>query len=307
MSSYHTISTRTLLRGLFLGAPSRRQGLAQLSNRSLSSIATTRRMNGARTNSIASRNAWLNGSILRRRYGTSYGGGPRASYSSAIRAVWTIIGLNAAVFGAWKYAESTRDSKLLRLLQQHATLSWDNMLAGRYWTIFTSAFSHTWTMHFAFNMIALHAFGSIMAISGVPAMHIFSLCFGCGLAGSTAWLYQRKEQGNKPRAPTVYGAQRPPGVVDSALGASGMVMGAAGVATCLMPFAPMNLMFIPIPIPLWVLTGLYATFDIYFMKKNDRIGHAAHLGGMAYGVLYYFLNLRRFGGVWQMARRIGRR
>lgn len=64
-----------------------------------------------------------------------------------------MIGLNTAVFGAWQYAQATKDFKLLRQLQAHATLSQENLDAGRWWTFLTSAFSHQAPGHFIFNMV----------------------------------------------------------------------------------------------------------------------------------------------------------
>lgn len=76
-------------------------------------------------------------------------------------------------------------------------------------------------------------------------------------------------------------------------------MGVGAVATCLVPFAPMQIMFIPINIPLWVLTIVYAAVDTYYLHSTS-VGHAAHLGGSIFGVCYYFTFLKRFGGVWYM-------
>ena len=84
-------------------------------------------------------------------------------------------------------------------------------------------------------------------------------------------------------------------------------MGAAATATCLMPFAPMSLLFIPVPIPLWVLTGLYAAMDIWYLDTSTTVGHAAHLGGSIFGALYYFAYLRGHGGIWRTIRRNIRR
>ncbi|KAK4542385.1 hypothetical protein LTR36_006842 [Oleoguttula mirabilis] len=224
-----------------------------------------------------------------------------------MRAVYLIIGLNTAMFGLWQYALAKRDSKLLQKLHNNATCSWENVRAGRYWTLVTSAFTHTELTHFAFNMVAFYAFGSIMAwVPGVAAVHVISLSVGSAIAGSVSWLYYPK--GANPTRDRRWGSNATQvRQVNVAQGASGMVMGAAATAACLMPFAPMYLMLIPVPIPLWVVTGLYAAMDIWYLDSGDKVGHAAHLGGSIYGALFYLAYLRGYGGIWQMARRRLRR
>lgn len=92
-----------------------------------------------------------------------------------------------------------------------------------------------------------------------------------------------------------------------ALGASGMVMGMGGAATLLAPMRQM-LVFM-FPAPLFVVTAGYAAADTYFLRsKTSKIGHAAHLGGLAFGFVYYIVSLRRFGGVFPwLARALRRR
>jgi membrane associated rhomboid family serine protease len=37
----------------------------------------------------------------------------------------------------------------------------------------------------------------------------------------------------------------------------------------------------------------YAAYDGYYLNsENSRIGHAGHLGGLAFGIGYYLLRLR---------------
>lgn len=89
---------------------------------------------------------------LRRAYHSS----PEAAYrgyKSTNNVVWTLIGLNTAVFAAWQIADYTRNRDLLTKLHMHAVLSQGNLDAGRYYTFITSAFSHKSTTHFVFNMV----------------------------------------------------------------------------------------------------------------------------------------------------------
>ncbi len=226
----------------------------------------------------------------RRHFANGRGLDPLATYRSTRAVIWTIIGLNTAVFGAWQYAGYNKDRNLLHRLLESFTSSMHNFKEGRYYTLITSAFSHQMLAHFAFNMFTLNAFGSILAFTGVGGFHMVSLTIGSAAAAPGACLYQ---QANKPGIGNSYA---------SALGPSGVVMAMGAAATCLMPFAPMQIMFIPINIPLWVLTLAYAGIDTYYLHSNSQIGHAAHLGGAIYGAIYYFAYLRRLGGISHMLR-----
>ena len=140
-------------------------------------------------------------------------------------------------------------------------------------------------------------------VPGVGAAHTFAISMGSAVVGSYAFLYHRQQKTPEPQK-GIFGQQIVrSGDLYQGLGASGMVMGAGAVATCLRPFTPMNLMFIPIPVPLWVLTLLYVGLDTYYLNGSDRVGHDAHLGGSIFGALYYLVFLRRAGGVAGMVRR----
>lgn len=243
-------------------------------------------------------------SIFRRAFSIGRSRDPYASFYSARREVWAIIGVNVAVFGAWRYAIAKKDQKLLRGLTENFTTSLNNWKEGRVWTLVTSAFSHIQPMHLAFNCITFYAFGTILAtVPAVGSGHIFALCMGSAIVGSYAFIYRRlqKSPASQKSGWGPFTTRREDH--ERGLGASGMVMGAGAAATCLRPFTPMSLMFIPIPIPLWVLTLLYAGFDTYYLHSHDAVGHDAHLGGSVFGALYYLAFLRRGGGIASMLRR----
>ncbi|KAK4497159.1 hypothetical protein PRZ48_011609 [Zasmidium cellare] len=244
----------------------------------------------------------------RRAYSQVYWGGPDPG---VMRTVWTIITLNAAVFGAWQYAEMKKDRKVERQLYENVTLMEANIQAGRSHTLLTSAFSHRDVGHFAFNMFALHAFGSLLAtVPGVSGVYVTALAVGSAAAGSVAWLYHLKTKSQSQSVSRTrgvwsgFGGGQITRHIQVGLGASGMVMGMGAAATLLKPFAPMYLMFIPIPIPLWILTTGYFAFDTYFLNSDtSRTGHSAHLGGAVFGAAFYFLALRSRGGIWTMLSR----
>lgn len=78
---------------------------------------------------------------------------PSANPKPVMRIVFGLIGVNAAVFGAWHYAIAYRDHRLLRTMNAHFKLSETNLKEGRYHTLITSAFSHTDFRHILFNMV----------------------------------------------------------------------------------------------------------------------------------------------------------
>jgi membrane associated rhomboid family serine protease len=44
---------------------------------------------------------------------------------------------------------------------------------------------------------------------------------------------------------------------------------------------------------LWATVAGYAVYDGYYLNDNkSRVGHAGHLGGLAFGIAYYLLRLR---------------
>jgi membrane associated rhomboid family serine protease len=71
-------------------------------------------------------------------------------------------------------------------------------------------------------------------------------------------------------------------------------MGIGAAAACYAPRWPVAILLFPIPMPLWVAAGGYFLYDYYYLKAPSNVGHAAHLGGFAYGAVYGLL-LRRGG------------
>ncbi|KAI6923324.1 hypothetical protein KC355_g16982 [Hortaea werneckii] len=257
---------------------------------------------------------------------------PPTPSSAATATIWTLIGLNTAIFALWQYAlhqppqphrphhrDDTGNQITPSLLSDHTTLSPSNLRAGRSWTLLTSAFSHQDPLHFAFNMLSLKAFATILTRTpGIRAPPISSSSQpGSALAASLAFLShdnsrrQNQDQGpTNPIGRTISGSNRQitrgipgasPGIErprSSALGASGMVLGFGAAATCLAPFTSMTVMFLPVPVPLWVLAVVYAAVDTYFLDDaRSRVAHSAHLGGTVFGAVFYLGFLRRFGGV----------
>ena len=83
-----------------------------------------------------------------------------------------------------------------------------------------------------------------------------------------------------------------------AIGASGAVMGVMMLYTIYYPQETF-LIFWVIPVPLWALLSLYVLYDLHpvlLALAGDRlftgVAHAGHLGGLAFGYVYWRLGLR---------------
>lgn len=226
--------------------------------------------------------------------------------------VWPFIGLNVVVYLWWMSAEAEahQNARELRVAGVHPhhntidindpatgqlkhmvenyTLSLRNMREGRWHTLLTCAVSHATLNHLAFNMVSFNAFAGFAIMCGLPLPTLLALGLGSGLASDLACLYDW----NRKR-------KEIPG-----LGASGVISGLGTAMACMRPTASFGIIFIPIGIPLSLLMVGYIAYDTYRLDSEEsNVGHAAHLGGSAFGVLFYTLFLRKYGGVWNMLRR----
>ena len=134
--------------------------------------------------------------------------------------------------------------------------------AGQKERMFTSGFLHVDISHLFFNMFTLYFFANV--VIGWFGPLIFLIMYLVSLfAGSYLALVFHK---NEP--------------FYSAVGASGAVTGILYAAILLYPDMQLGIMFIPIPLPAYVLGIGYLLYSIYGMKSRlGNIGHTAHFGG----------------------------
>ena len=143
-----------------------------------------------------------------------------------------------------------------------------------------SAFSHKNFLHMAINLLVWSNFANLLY--PLSRIHYSTLILGSALASSGAWVYDTQSKGAK----------------GAALGSSGIVSSVMMTATMFYPTLQASLFGI-LPMPLWILTGGFFALDYYLMESGgpSRVGHSAHLGGAAFGAIYYAIFLRRFGGI----------
>ena len=176
----------------------------------------------------------------------------------AITAVFSFVGFqNPQLFEKYKFNVSA--------IQQRK----------EYIRLVTAGFLHADMMHLLFNMLTLYFFGPIV-IEAFGEIGFLLIYFGSIILGNLFSLYLYKAQGWY-----------------SAIGASGGVSGILFAAIAVYPFIGISFLFIPIPIPGYIFGLLYFGYSVYMMlnpRQHDNIGHAAHLGGAFFGLMYAISN-----------------
>ncbi len=158
------------------------------------------------------------------------------------------------------------------------SLDTDKVLSGQVWRLVTTALLHDrfgiW--HIVMNMLALYWFGRSLELHyGSREFLIFYVV--AAVVASLTYVVIQLASGD--RAP--------------AIGASGAVMAAFCLFAMWNPGYTVRIYFLfPIPI-IWLLV-LYVLYDLHplILQLNNPewktgVAHAAHLGGVAFGYLYY--------------------
>jgi membrane associated rhomboid family serine protease len=156
--------------------------------------------------------------------------------------------------------------------------SLNGLLAGRWWTFVTAPFLHAGPDHIILNAIALFFFGKA-AESELGTKKLLILFFSAAIVGNIAVLGATSIGIMPPDVPTV--------------GASAAIFGLMGAAMLIKPF---EFVFYPylIPIPLILVALIYTLFNIaefiavLATRAETNIAYAAHLGGLAVGMLLGF-------------------
>ncbi|MCI0376324.1 MAG: rhomboid family intramembrane serine protease [Gemmataceae bacterium] len=157
----------------------------------------------------------------------------------------------------------------------------DAVLSGQVWRLLTAEFLHSplslW--HIFFNMLFLWMFGSeLERMYGSREFLVFYLT--AAIAASVAFQAQAMIQGSPM----------------SSLGASGAVTAVLVVYAFHFPNTPVLLFFL-LPVPVWLLAVFQVAQDSLQLFGHVQTGTAvaAHLGGAAFGALYYLGDWRLTG------------
>ena len=203
-----------------------------------------------------------------------------------MKVIYGLIGVNTAVFGYVVYtkmqAEQGYQENLINFMK-HFTLNLTEVKHGRWYQTVTSVFTHTGLFHYLGNMVSFYFLAQFLATSPlITPGRFLVIALGSGLSGSAYFLFHRQQKLRREG-----GVDRTRG-----LGFSGAIMGVSAVAACLYPTSKVHLYGI-VPVPLWGLVAGYALYDGYYLNENrGRISHAGHLGGLAFGLVYYLARLR---------------
>jgi membrane associated rhomboid family serine protease len=160
---------------------------------------------------------------------------------------------------------------------------------GEVWRLLTALFLHAtgdiW--HIIWNMLFLWFFGrDLEDLYG--SREVLAFYLAAGVFGNAFWAFTTLLAGQ----PLVY-----------CLGASTSVTAVMVLCACHFPNKTI-LLFLVIPIPIWLLTVIYVGLDAFaFLGGAGRQGVAvaAHLGGAGFGFLYYKMQWN-IVGAW---RRLG--
>lgn len=145
-----------------------------------------------------------------------------------------------------------------------------------FWQLLTAGFAHSDApMHVFFNMLALWFFGR--DVEGIYGPKEFlKLYLSLIVCASVAWVVTTDLREPRVLWPAY-----------AMLGASGGVAGVVALYICHFPMRKLLLYFI-LPVPAWLLGVLWLVQDIAgFASNAGEVAFAAHLGGAAFGFLYY--------------------
>ncbi|KAJ7591295.1 hypothetical protein C8J56DRAFT_558820 [Mycena floridula] len=191
---------------------------------------------------------------------------------------WTIVGVNGAVFCAWRASivqvEVQRDPRLFQFLKDNFTVSWHNVSSGRVWTLFTHAFSHMSVSHILLNGIGMYFMARPVALilGGRSFLGLYLGTAAVSSLGSMAWTRYQKGDRN-----------------DSfSLGASGSLSATYSVLACMAPRMKFMLYGI-VPVPAWLAVSGLFIYDSYrsITDTSPGIDSAGHVGGLLCGIGFY--------------------
>jgi membrane associated rhomboid family serine protease len=187
----------------------------------------------------------------------------------------------------------------ISVIEPWLQLQTDKVLKGQVWRLITCAFCHSRdsVTHILFNMLFLFWFGKTLEMMYGPREFLLFYMTSAIVSSLAHVGLDLLTDSNVP-----------------AIGASGAVMAVLMLYAIHYPRDTINL-FLVLPIPIWLLVAGYVIYDLHpvlLALAGDHlytgIAHSAHLGGLAFGFLYWRFNLRLLPIANQLRRfQIGRR
>lgn len=183
--------------------------------------------------------------------------------------LWVLISVNVLIFIATSIASGSFFSLSPAVTGQIGVNYYT--LGNQPWTIVSAMFAHDGIYHILFNMITLYFYG-MYVLALVGEARFFLVYFIGGLVGNAFFLLTNH--------------------FAFAVGASGAIFALGGLLVVLVPKLKVMILFIPVPIDLWIAILIFAVLSL-----SPGIAWQAHAGGLATGLAagYFFK--------WQARRR----
>jgi len=190
-------------------------------------------------------------------------------------------------------------------MQRHFT---HYVLSGKTYTMLTSVFSHASFAHLAFNFLALISFtesvysalldmynkSAVRTPEATEMYHFIAFFIAAGLfssfvshiAQAARLRFALRKLADPAKAEAALAAASS---IKPSLGASGAIYSMVALTALTMPSASVNILFIPIAIPIGTAVGGMVVMDMLGIIRGWKtFDHWAHLGGAAFGALAYY-------------------
>lgn len=212
-----------------------------------------------------------------------------------------VVAINTLVFGLWTVASARRGGAMWRWMTTNFV---HRPSANRMRTMLTSVFSHQTLLHYVFNNVALWSIGgsalmvaahrstnsaeNIPEASPTPQFLAFFVTAGLFAATVSHLVAGIRFK----RISLRHGIDVARATVGrhASLGSSGAVYAALVMSACAFPDAKLGIIFLPfVSVPIGVgLAGIVAVDVAGVLFRWKMFDHWAHLGGAAFGALYWY-------------------
>lgn len=195
--------------------------------------------------------------------------------------------------------EKKKDQRHRRFIDRNLVLSKQNYDAGRWWTMITCSVMHFHFYHLLVNMLSLVSFGpTAISVFGPASTAVIWLgsSLSCSYASMIAEDHKIKQaEAGSWKDILPYSDTIRHDTMVKQLGASGSVLGIVSAAACVFPKEQIYIFLLPWPVRLSAALGVFGVWSAYCWAQGllPSLGHTGHLGGMAFGIAYYFLALKR--------------